>query len=85
MSRMQRTQIYLEPELADALDRLARQRRTSRAQLLRVAARRLLDQEVASGEDPIWGIIGLGDGGPGCVSEEHDRYLAELILGQRSP
>jgi hypothetical protein len=22
-------------------------------------------------------VIGLGDAGPGAVSEEHDRYLAE--------
>ncbi|MBI4319213.1 MAG: ribbon-helix-helix protein, CopG family [Chloroflexi bacterium] len=31
MRRMRRTQVYLDPELSSALDRLARERRTSRA------------------------------------------------------
>jgi metal-responsive CopG/Arc/MetJ family transcriptional regulator len=74
---MQRTQIYLEPELAEALDRLARRRGTSRGALIRLAARRLLSDEQPAEDDPILGIIGLGHGGPGRVSEEHDRVLAE--------
>ena len=45
MPRMRRTQIYLEPDLNEALDRLARQRGTSKANLLRLAARRFLEQE----------------------------------------
>jgi metal-responsive CopG/Arc/MetJ family transcriptional regulator len=81
MTRMRRTQVYLEPELAEALDRLARQRCTSRAELLRQAARRLLDEEPgdsgAATDDPIWGIIGVADAGPGQVSVQHDRVLVE--------
>jgi transcriptional pleiotropic regulator of transition state genes len=30
-----------------------------------------------SPEDPIWGMIGLGDSGLYDVSTNHDRYLAE--------
>jgi predicted transcriptional regulator len=84
MARMRRTQVCLEPELAEALDRLARQMRTSRADLLRMAARRFLDQEGAGDADPIWGLVGIGDAGPGRTSVEHDRFLAELSLENRS-
>jgi metal-responsive CopG/Arc/MetJ family transcriptional regulator len=76
MSRMQRTQIYLEPEISAALDRLARQRGTTRAALLRLAARRLLGAEETPECDPILGIIGLGNNDEATdVSERHDDYL----------
>ena len=83
--RMQRTQIYLPAELSAALDRLARRRGTSRADLLRLAARRLLADEQASTDDPILGIIGLGNAGPGRVSEQHDRVLAAAARSQPAP
>jgi hypothetical protein len=82
---MQRTQVYLEPEVGAALDRLARVRGTSRASLIRLAARRLLAEEQTPQEDPILGLIGLGDAGPGQVSVEHDRYLGERSLRGREP
>ena len=78
VERLRRTQIYLPAALSAALDRLARQRGTSRAELLRQAARELLDRESTANEDPILGVIGIGDGGPGAVSEDHDRFLAGL-------
>src|SRR5438093_11379999 len=53
--------------LSAALDGLARQRGTSRAELLRQAARELLDRESTANEAPILGVIGIGDGGPGAV------------------
>jgi hypothetical protein len=83
--RMQRTQFYLEPELGAALDNLARVRGTSPASLIRLAARRLLQEEQAAGDDPILGLINLGDAGPGQVSVEHDRYVSERRLRQRVP
>ena len=83
--RMQRTQIYLPAELSAALDRLARRRGTSRADLLRLAARRLLADEQASADDPILGIIGLGNAGPGRVSEQHDRVLAAAARSKPAP
>ncbi len=69
---------------ADVATCLARKRGTSKANLIRLAARRLLDQEEAGQEDPILGLIGLGHIGPGRASEEHDRILAEHGLTARS-
>ena len=84
MAVMRRTQVYLEPDLAEALGRLARRRGTSMAQLIRLAARRLLAEEQPVDEDPILGIIGLGRGGPGRVSEEHDHVLAAHHRGSHA-
>ena len=76
MQRLLRTQIYLPDDLSAALDRLAHNRGISRAELLRQAAREPLEREEAPDEDPILGIVGLGNAGPGCVSEDHDQFLA---------
>jgi predicted transcriptional regulator len=77
MERMQRTQIYLEPEVSAALGRLARKRGTTKASLIRMAARRFLEQEEAGDVDSILGIIGLVDAGPGRTSEHHDLLLVQ--------
>jgi len=76
---MQRTQIYLEPDLAESLDRLARKRGTSRANLIRVAARRLISQETEAPFGSILGLAGIGCDPDGAtdVSERHDEYLAD--------
>lgn len=82
MRRMHRTQIYLDHDLNMALDQLAEQRGMSKAGLLRLTARRLLEEaHYQEGEDPILGLIGLGHGGQGCASVEHDRVLAESVVG----
>jgi predicted transcriptional regulator len=78
LDSLHRTQIYLPPELTDRLDRLARRRGTSRAALLRQAAGEFLQRELPVDDDPIMGILALGDAGPATVSEEHDRFLAGL-------
>ena len=82
VARMQRTQIYLEPELAQSLDRLAGQRGTSRAELIREAARQLLAQQETPEEDSILGLIGIGRSGRSDVSERHDGYLIEDTLDE---
>lgn len=84
MEATKRTQIYLPSQLSEALGRLARRRGTSKANLIRIAARRLLDQEELAGDDPILGLIGLGNAGRGRVSEDHDRLLAEHSRGGRA-
>ncbi len=75
--RMKRIQIYIEPELDRELHRLAIRRRTSKAQLIREGAARIVKQELAPGEDPVLGIIGLGRSSPAKISENHDEYLIE--------
>jgi hypothetical protein len=79
---MQRTQIYLEPDLAESLDRLARQRGTSRADLIRVAARRLIREESEAPFGSILSLAGIGRDKDGAtdVSERHDEYLAHAEL-----
>jgi metal-responsive CopG/Arc/MetJ family transcriptional regulator len=77
--RMRRTQIYLPPDLSDALDSLARKRGTSRAEVIREAAERLVQEEAPPERDPILDIIGMVQGGEeeGDVARQHDRYLVE--------
>jgi metal-responsive CopG/Arc/MetJ family transcriptional regulator len=80
---MQRTQIYLEPELAESLDRLAKERGTSRADLIRTAARRLVAEEQHQDDDPILGFMGLAGAGRDCATvgaEPHDDYLAVIVM-----
>jgi predicted DNA-binding protein len=79
---MQRTQIYLEPELAESLDRLAKQRGTSRADLIRMAARRLIEDEREAPFGSILSIAGIGRDKDGAtdVAERHDDYLVDAEL-----
>lgn len=79
---MERTQISLEPEQADRLRRLARERRTSMAHLIRDAVDIAYGTAVAPPtREALWERalrtvgVGRGDGAP--VSEDHDRYLEE--------
>ena len=86
MGRMHRTQIYLPDDMTQALDKLAQDQGTSRAELLREAARRFLDERrlvLPFGEDSLDGILGIAGRGDGIhepVSAEHDRYLVEEEL-----
>lgn len=79
---MERTQISLEPEQADRLRRLARERGVSMALLIREA----VDQAYGSVLAPpsradLWDraleAVGSGQGDGANVAEEHDRYLDE--------
>ena len=83
--RMQRTQIYLEPDLAQSLDRIARKRGTSRADLIRVAARRLVTEENEAPFGSILSLAGIGHDKDGAtdVAERHDEYLADAELEKR--
>src|SRR5436309_96822 len=80
-TQMHRTQIYLPKKLTEALDGIARKRGTSRAEVIREAAQRLVQEEVPQERDPLLELIGLFKGGdPGDVSREHDRYLVEAEM-----
>jgi hypothetical protein len=59
-----RAEIYLDEELNEALVAEARKRGMSKAALIRLAARELLNREGQGGDDGILGIAGLGKGVP---------------------
>jgi hypothetical protein len=66
------------------LDRLAEQRGTSRAALLREAAWQFVAAAETPDEDSILGIIGMVHGDRSDVSERHDDYLAQETLDEMS-
>jgi len=79
---MERTQISLQPEQAERLRRLARERGVSMAHLIREA----VDRTYAPGMAPatrgqLWeralAVVGCGHGDGANVSSDHDRYLDE--------
>ena len=80
---MERTQISLEPDQADRLRRLARERGVSMAHLIREAVDRTYGGVLAPpARDELWqravSAIGAGHGDGGNASVEHDRYLDEI-------
>jgi hypothetical protein len=84
-ARMHRTQVYLEQELVDGLQHLARREGTSMGELIRRGARQVLDAAPAiepwSAEDPIWELLGTGEaGGTGDVSQRVDEILYGSLL-----
>jgi hypothetical protein len=79
---VERTQISLEPEQADQLRRLARERGTSMAHLIRDAVDVVYGSAVAPPtREELWDralrVVGVGTGEGAPVSEDHDRYLDE--------
>jgi ribbon-helix-helix CopG family protein len=83
--RLQRTQVYLDQEVSEALDRLARRRGTTRSDLIRLATRQFVEQEEVARPGSILELAGLGHGGQADVSERHDDYLVEYKLGTMRP
>ena len=87
MSVKRRTQLMLEPEQHDQLQALAEVEGTSVSNLVREAINRFLRQRqpVPVTEDPIWGIVGIGEGEQELiddipVSEDPELYyLADLM------
>lgn len=73
---MKKTSLYIEPEVDAALTRIAEQRGITKAELIR---RSLRDVAVAAPRPQI-SAIGVGEG-PGDVSENMDRHLAETGFG----
>lgn len=70
-------QIYLRPDQDSALRVLAQDQKVSMAELVRRSVDLWIEQLPAE-QDPLMGIIGLGAGGKGDVSEKHDQYLVEI-------
>jgi predicted DNA-binding protein len=79
---MERTQISLEPEQAERLRRLARERGVSMAHLIREAVDRTYAGSVAPATraelaERALSAVGTGHSGLGDVSARHDDYLDE--------
>ena len=73
---MNRTQIYLEETLQDALRARAIAEGRSVASLIREAvAEFLTPSSRRKATDPFLAIAGKFSGGPGDVAEKHDQYL----------
>ena len=87
MPTVERTQISLEPAQAARLRRLARERRTSMAALIRDAVDRSYPADADDSLDARWerALASLGGfhSGLSDVGEEHDRYLEEAYLDWR--
>lgn len=74
---MKKTSIYLDPELDVALDRLAESLGTSKAEVIRKALRRAVEQAPR----PRVTAIGVGRG-PGDVAANVDRHLEQTGFGK---
>ncbi len=83
MLRVERTQISLDPEQADRLRRLARERGTSMAALIREAVEAVFPADATDSLDARWqralASIGGFHSGLTDASERHDDYFAEAI------
>lgn len=80
---MERTQISLEPDQADLLRRLARERGVSMAHLIRDAVDRTYGSTLAPPTreelwERAWSAIGSASSGLGDVARNHDDYLDEI-------
>lgn len=81
--KMKRMQLYIEPELDQELQRLARSLHVSKAHLVREGARRVVQEGQPEEPDSLLSIVDLvksKGGRPSRISEDHDKYLAEWEL-----
>lgn len=68
---MKRLQIMIEPEVDEALERLARKERTSKAALIRRFVRERVKPLPPIEEDPLWEMVGADSFEPA----DHDDVL----------
>lgn len=75
--RMERLQFYLEPELNEALEKLASTLRVSKAQLIREGVRKIVAEKEPLEDEPLLKLIGLAKNRTGLtdVAERHDYFL----------
>ena len=78
---MERTQISLEPEQAERLRRIARERGVSMAHLIREAVDAAYGPGAPDSREALWerawSAVGCGHGDGASAAREHDRYLDE--------
>jgi tRNA A37 threonylcarbamoyladenosine modification protein TsaB len=75
---MKKTSVYLDPEVDRGLARLAEAQGRSKAEVIREA---LAEKAEQAPSQPRIRAIGVGSG-PGDLSENIDRYLAETGFGE---
>ncbi len=79
---MERTQISLEPEQAERLRRIARERGVSMAHLIREAVDAAYGADAPGSREALWArawtAVECGRSGLGDVAEDHDLYLDEI-------
>ena len=82
MPRMKRTQIYLDHELNEALDRLARKHRTSMASLIRLAARRFVEAEQGEEDASLRVILmpGANGGAQYMLALEQEAKVDDMVV-----
>ena len=87
MTLVERTQISLDAVQAAHLRRLARERGTSMAALIRAAVERTYpideDDSAEARWDRAMASVGGFHGGGANIGEQHDRYLEEAYLDWR--
>ncbi len=81
---MERLQFYLDAEMSRKLESIAERLHVSKAEVIRRGIRLMLQETQSVEDDPLLDIVGIGAGGPGRVSVEHDRHLMDAKLGRRS-
>jgi hypothetical protein len=88
MERRVPFQVMLDPEQHHQLRSAAERRGQSIGSLVRESVARYL-ADVAVEDDPLLGIIGLGeDAGPrphGDVATQHDSYLTDIVAIESTP
>ena len=78
MPKMVRKQVYLTQEQDQRVRRAAALSRRTDAAVIREALDRLLEPKASNGafeDDPIWGLVGLGESSVGDLSERVDEHL----------
>ena len=75
-------QVYLEPQQNNVLDLLAKKRRISKAEIIRISLEKFF-KEIPLEEDPAMGLIGLGRSKKGDLSVHHDQYIVRYAKSKR--
>ena len=80
--KMVRTQIYLPPDIHEALKKRAEEDGISMGRQIREAVTEYVtardeDEQIPilTADDPIWNIVGMFEGGPEDGSVNHDKYI----------
>jgi hypothetical protein len=72
MSSVKRLQILIDEDLDEALERQAREEKTSKAALIRRYVRERVNPLPPLEEDPLWQFVGSEDGSPGDSASVDD-------------